>query len=73
MKDPIFMTMDERLRVFTLEVENLNLLRHSEPTVNATLRKVMTRCKFCGDFGRELDNLGNCTVCVDGMARTNGD
>lgn len=31
------------------------------------------RCKFCGDIRPPLDQFGHCTVCVNGMARTNGD
>jgi len=31
------------------------------------------KCKFCGDMGRELDEYGYCTLCVEGMRRTNGD
>jgi hypothetical protein len=31
------------------------------------------KCRFCGDSREPLNRFGHCQVCVDGMARTNGD
>ena len=31
------------------------------------------KCKVCGDTGKPLDKNGHCSVCVNGMDRTNGD
>lgn len=33
----------------------------------------VTKCRFCGDAGKALDQFGHCSACVKGMARTNGD
>lgn len=37
------------------------------------MRVTYPKCRFCGSNTHPVDKWGDCKMCVDGMARTNGD
>ena len=47
--------------------------QHDKPCVD--ISRYYRKCRFCGDltYTSKLDTRGICTVCVNGMERTNGD